>query len=58
MYHQETIDQLSFGAGAQGTAWSAVFAIFILYWLSFIPRIWMGAFKRDAESNDVKVKQT
>ena len=45
----------AFPAGNQGSSWTAVFALFILYWLTFIPRLWTGTLKRDVESNSVKV---
>ena len=52
---EDFLKNFSFESGAQGPAWTAVFALFIAYWLSFIPRLWMGAFKRDVESNNIKV---
>ena len=55
MGHEDYIHKLAFEKGAQGAAWTAVFAIFIAYWLSFIPRLWIGAFKREVESDNIKV---
>lgn len=55
MGQEDDIHEFAFAKGTQGAAWSAVFAIFIVYWLSFIPRLWMGAFKRDVEDNNIKV---
>lgn len=57
MGQEETIRSFAFAKGAQGAAWSAVFALFCIYWLSFIPRLWIGAFKRDVENDNIKVIQ-
>ena len=57
MGQEETIRSFVFAKGAQGAAWSAVFALFCVYWLSFIPRLWIGAFKRDVETDNIKVIQ-
>jgi hypothetical protein len=48
------VQGLAFGTRSQGAAWTAVFALLLLYLLTYFPRLWIGAFKRDVEEDSVK----
>ena len=48
------VQGLAFGTGSQGVAWTAVFALLLLYLFTYFPRLWIGAFKRDVEEDTVK----